>query len=42
MLATQVMAEAVDKQIAFGKAGEQGEVERAMAISKMQGNTTTQ
>ena len=33
-----VMAEALDKAVAFGRQGEQGAVERAMAISKMQGN----
>jgi hypothetical protein len=32
------MSEALDKAVAFGKATDQGEVERAMAISKMQGN----
>jgi len=31
-----VMAEALDKSVAFGRVGEQGHVERAMAISKMQ------
>jgi hypothetical protein len=33
------MAEALDKTIAFGRVGEQGEVERALAISKMHGDS---